>query len=120
MSVSAQPSSHLQAAQADEPEMTGFGEGSMIGAGRAKRDIAESLQDLLGIPVVDETGLRGKYDYSATSRLTDPDAALDLARQLGFDLKPAEKPSRCWLQGERTDPARRKSIGMKLRTPRFR
>jgi hypothetical protein len=50
------------------------------------------LQDLLGVPVIDETGMKGKYDYSATTKLAGSEAAIDLARKLGFDLEPAERP----------------------------
>jgi uncharacterized protein (TIGR03435 family) len=92
MSAAARPSSHLQAAREDEVEMSGGGEGSIFGTRETTRDIAAALQDLLGVPVVDETGMKGKYDYSATSKLAGSEAALDLARQLGFDLKSADRP----------------------------
>jgi uncharacterized protein (TIGR03435 family) len=92
MSASTRPSTHLQAAREDEQEMTGGGEGSIIGTHQTTRNIAATLQDLLGIPVVDEADMNGNYDYSATSSLAGSEAALDLARQLGFDLKPADRP----------------------------
>jgi uncharacterized protein (TIGR03435 family) len=92
MSVSAQASTHLQVAHGDQQEMTGGGEGSIIGTRQTTDNIAAALQDLLGVPVVDETGMKGKYDYSATSHQAGPEAAFDLASQLGFDLKPADRP----------------------------
>jgi hypothetical protein len=92
MSASARPSTALQPAKEGEREVTGGGEGSLIGTNQTTHDIALALQDLLGVPVFDESGMKGKYDYSATSKLAGSEAALDLARQLGFDLKLADRP----------------------------
>ena len=89
MSPSPHPSSALQPAGEDELEVSGGGERSILGTNQTTKDIALALQDLLGVPVVDEGGMSGKYDYSVTSKLSGTEGALDLARQLGFDLKPA-------------------------------
>ena len=66
--------------------MTGGGEGSIIGTNQTTHDIARALQDLLRVPVVDESDMNGKYDYSATRKLAGSEAALDFAGKLGFDL----------------------------------
>ena len=92
MSAATQPSTQIVLAPEDELEMTGAGGGSIIGTSQPTSQIARTLQDLLGLPVVDETGMQGKFDYSATSNLAGSEAAFDLARQLGFDLKLADRP----------------------------
>ena len=56
------------------------------------QDIASAFEGLLNTPVVDGTGLKGKYNYSASSKLSESEAAFDLAHQLGLELKEAEKP----------------------------
>jgi hypothetical protein len=83
--------------------MTGWGEGSIIGTRQTTHVIAAALQGLLSVPVIDETGMTGIYDYSATSSLTGSEAVLDLARQLGFDLKIAYRPVEMLVARQRTN-----------------
>jgi uncharacterized protein (TIGR03435 family) len=45
-----------------------------------------------GIPVIDETGMKGTYNYSASTKLAGTDAAFDIAHQLGLELTPASRP----------------------------
>jgi uncharacterized protein (TIGR03435 family) len=92
MSASTHPSTHFLVSREDEQEMAGGGEGSLIGIRQPTRSIADALQDLLGVPVIDEAGMHGKYDYSATSTLGGSEAAFDLAHQLGFELERADRP----------------------------
>ena len=73
-------------------EMWGGGQGSINGTARTMQDIARVFQGLLNVPVVDETGRKGKYTYLASSKLSEADAAFDMAHQLGLELKPAERP----------------------------
>jgi uncharacterized protein (TIGR03435 family) len=63
---------------------------SIVGRARTMQDIARAFEGLLNVPAVDGTGLKGKYNYSASSKLSEPDAAFDLAHQLGLKLTQAE------------------------------
>jgi len=72
--------------------MTGGSETSLIGTNQTMGDIARQFQDLLKTPVVDETGVEGKYNYSAFSTLPQPDVVFDFAHQLGLELTPAARP----------------------------
>jgi uncharacterized protein (TIGR03435 family) len=92
LTVLGKPSSQLQAAAASDSWMSGGGQGSLIGTAQTSEDIVRTFEDLLEVPVVDGTGLKGKYSYSASSTLSGPDAAFDLAGQLGLNLTPAESP----------------------------
>ena len=86
------PSSQLQPAREDDASMSGGGQGSIIGTGQAMQEIAHAIEDLLNVPVLDETGFRGKYNYSASSKLPPPEAPFDFAHQLGLKLTPADRP----------------------------
>ncbi len=82
----------LQPAGPGDKWTGGGGQGSIIGTAHTMREIAGMLQDLLGAPVLDETGVQGKYNYSVSSELPLPDAAFEYARQLGLRLTPADRP----------------------------
>jgi uncharacterized protein (TIGR03435 family) len=86
------PSRQLQPAISGEKWMCGGGQGSIIGTAQAMQDIASAFEGLLNTPVVDGTGLKGKYNYSASSKLSESEAAFDLAHQLGLELTEAERP----------------------------
>ncbi len=86
------PSSQLQPAMSTENWMCGSGQGSIIGTAQSMRDIARAFEGMLGVPVVDGTGLKGKYDYSASSKLSESEAAFDMAQQLGLELTQEERP----------------------------
>lgn len=86
------PSPNLRPAIGDEQRMSGGGQGSIVGTAQTKADIAQELEYLLGVPVIDATGLKGAYDYSASSKLSGSEAALDLAHRLGLELTQAERP----------------------------
>jgi hypothetical protein len=85
-------SSQLQRAKTNEPSMADALGGSIIGASRTMSDIARSLEPELEAAVVDETGLTGKFDYSALTKLRGEDAAIDWAHQLGLELTEAVRP----------------------------
>jgi uncharacterized protein (TIGR03435 family) len=85
-------SPHLQAAREDGVWMVGRGQRSIIGTAQTMQEIARHLEGLLNAPVIDEAGLKGKYDYSASSDLPDAEAAFELADQLGLKLVPADRP----------------------------
>jgi len=82
----------LQPAINGEKWMCGGGQGSIIGTAQAMPDIARAFEGLLNAPVIDGTGLKGKYNYSALSKLSESEAAFDLAHQLGLALTEAERP----------------------------
>jgi uncharacterized protein (TIGR03435 family) len=82
----------LQPAVNGEKWMCGGGQGSIIGTAQAMQDIAGVFEGLLNAPVVDGTGLKGNYNYSALSKLSESEAAFDLAHQLGLELTAAERP----------------------------
>ena len=86
------PSPQLQPAISGEEWMCGGGQGSIIGTAQTMQDIARAFEGLLNVPVVDGTGLKGTYNYSALSKLSQSEAAFDLAHQLGLELTEAERP----------------------------
>jgi hypothetical protein len=66
--------------------------GSFAGLGQTIKEIAEALEAELKIPIVNETGLTGVFDFSAYSTRSGREAAIDWVRQLGWELKDAERP----------------------------
>ncbi len=86
------PSPEMQPAREDDIEMSGLGQASLIGMAQAMQDVARALEGLLNVPVIDETGLKGRYNYSVSSKLSEAEAVFDFAHQLGLELTPAERP----------------------------
>jgi uncharacterized protein (TIGR03435 family) len=86
------PSTQLQSAANGDKWMCGVGEGSIIGTAQTTEGIARAFQGLLDVPVVDATGWNGTYNYSASTKLTQSEAAVDLAHQLGLELTEAQRP----------------------------
>jgi uncharacterized protein (TIGR03435 family) len=86
------PSSHLQPARQDDVWMVGNGQRSIIGTAQTMQEVARHLEGWLNAPVIDETGLKGKYNYSASSSLPDSEAVFEMAHQLGLELVPADRP----------------------------
>jgi uncharacterized protein (TIGR03435 family) len=82
----------LQPAIDGEKFMCGEGQGSIIGTAQAMQDIAGVFEGLLNTPVIDGTGLKGKYNYSVMSKLSESEGAFDMAHQLGLELTEAERP----------------------------
>jgi|ERR1017187_3498602 uncharacterized protein (TIGR03435 family) len=85
-------SPQLQPARSDEEWMCGGGQGSIIGTAQSMQDIARAFEGWLRVPVADGTGLKRKFDYSASSKLSESEAVFDWARQLGLELTEAERP----------------------------
>ena len=85
-------SPQLQPAKTAEEWMSGAGQESIIGTAQSMEDFARVFEGLLNIPVVDETGIKESYNYSASSKLSQPEAALDQAHQLGLELTESERP----------------------------
>ena len=86
------PTSQLRPARDSEPQMSGGGPGSIIGTAQTMDEIASAFEGELQAPVINETQLKGKYDYSASSKLSEPQFALDLAHQLGLELTKVSRP----------------------------
>jgi uncharacterized protein (TIGR03435 family) len=78
-------------------ETDGFG-GSRLGSGNGKiqmtngsiSSLATVIESVLEKPVVNETGLGGRYDVTLTYE--SPEGLLDAVRKLGFAIEPARRP----------------------------
>ena len=86
------PASHLQPAKEGEVKSSGGREGFESATAGEMKYIASNLEEMLGVPVIDQTGLTGKYDYFISTRLHGPEEAFDMARQLGLTLTEIEQP----------------------------
>ena len=60
-------------------------------SGTAMADIARQIEALVGKPVVDETGLTGRYRYSVPNDLPGPKAAWEIAKQLGLQVSQEDR-----------------------------
>jgi uncharacterized protein (TIGR03435 family) len=86
-------SSQLQLADKKDVPMTGNSvDGTILGTAQTMQEIAGRFEVWLHAPVIDETGMTGKFNYSVSSDRPDPEASLDIARQLGLKLEPADRP----------------------------
>jgi len=54
--------------------------------------LANQLESVVGKPVVDETGITGKFDFSLAYDPSDPNGAIEAMRKLGFKVEPARRP----------------------------
>ena len=86
------PASGIEPGGEDDVPMSGVGQGSLIGTAQSLQDIANALEGLLGAPVMNETGLTGKDNYSVSSKMPQPEAVFDFADKLGLKLAPVERP----------------------------
>jgi uncharacterized protein (TIGR03435 family) len=85
-------SSQLQAAGPADAWVVGGSANSLVGTAQTMSAIARTLEGVLGAPVVDDTGMKGKFNYSASGDLPKPESAFDMARQLGLELTPVDRP----------------------------
>jgi uncharacterized protein (TIGR03435 family) len=75
-----------------------LGPGKISGVGLPMALLCQGLEKGLGKPVVDETGLKGKFDIELKWEQKEPDhlnpqALIDAVRErLGLDLSPAQRP----------------------------
>lgn len=90
--TAAGPSSQLQPAGSSEETMSGCGPEAIFGTARTMPEIAGSLEGVLNAPVVDETTRPGKFNYTASTKASGLEGALDMAHQLGLELTPSERP----------------------------
>ncbi|MGO9095806.1 MAG: TIGR03435 family protein [Bryobacteraceae bacterium] len=54
--------------------------------------LVQALESVAGRPVLDETGITGKYDFTLTYDTHDPQGAVAALRKLGFKVEPARRP----------------------------
>jgi len=54
--------------------------------------LANQLESATGKPVIDETGITGKFDFTLTYDAHDPQGAVAVLRKLGFKVGPAHRP----------------------------
>jgi uncharacterized protein (TIGR03435 family) len=76
------------------PEGSGasWGPGKLKMSGSSPEDLAFCLEDLLHQPVIDETGLKGRYHLELTWDAKKPGSMLKAVReQLGLELAPARR-----------------------------
>lgn len=67
--------------------------GRITAAGMSVADLASSLEDWLGKPVIDETGLKGRYDFELTwDHKKEGDLQAALEAQLGLRAAKAKRP----------------------------
>jgi uncharacterized protein (TIGR03435 family) len=76
--------------------MGGIAEGEAVGVNTTTAYLARSLSRYLQLPVLDETGITGAYDFSLPP--TDPEnhdvvaAALGVVNRLGLTIKRSRGP----------------------------
>ena len=69
------------------------GHGSMKMAGMRMSNLAGMAQTVLRKPVVDKTGITGRYDFTLKYDDARPESLLDQLRELGFALEAATLPT---------------------------
>ena len=55
-------------------------------------ELATALEDSLGKPVVNETGIDGRYDLELSYDPSAPEETVDAVRKAGFEIKPGRRP----------------------------
>lgn len=69
-----------------------YGMGKIVATSQDFSSFSRSLEMILATPIIDETGLKGPYDYSLTWNSTDKEGLKkSLATQLGMELVPARR-----------------------------
>lgn len=66
--------------------------GSLKMTNCAMPGLATMLENALGKPVLDETGIAGDYDFHLTYDRSNPQSAVDAMRKLGFKVEPTRRP----------------------------
>jgi uncharacterized protein (TIGR03435 family) len=70
-----------------------YGPTGFSASGHGLERLAEDLEQFLGRPVLDETGLKDRYDWDVSCDLKKPEAVIAAVRdQLGLQLTPATRP----------------------------
>ncbi len=54
--------------------------------------LARMLEGIIKKPVIDETGLTGRYDFQLSYDRTNPEDAIEAMRKLGFKVEAARRP----------------------------
>ena len=84
--------SQMQPAREGDRWATSTGQESIAGTAQTMQDVARHFEGWLNVPVVDDTGLKGKFNYSASSSLPGLEGALEMAHQVGLKLITADRP----------------------------
>ncbi len=72
--------------------MSRAGLGSLKLTNCAMPALVQALESAAGRPVLDETGIAGKFDFSLTYDAHDPEGAVAALRKLGFKVESARRP----------------------------
>jgi uncharacterized protein (TIGR03435 family) len=83
---------HLTPAAATGGGMSGYWEGKARLVNSSMDDLAQGLEDGLKVPVINETGIDGKYDAELEFPEKDADAAKAALKTTGLELIEAERP----------------------------
>ncbi len=92
MTASGATAPGLQPAAEADTGMIGVGGNSIVGTAQTMYQVASALEGLLHVPVIDETGRIGNFNFAAYSKASPSEAPFDLARQLGVQLTAADRP----------------------------
>jgi uncharacterized protein (TIGR03435 family) len=85
-------SPYMQPSKEGSIRLSTEGEGLMKGTAAEIEDIASEFEHIVEAPVIDQTGVKGQYDYFVSSKLPGAEAAFDMANQLGLKLTRIEQP----------------------------
>jgi len=72
--------------------MSRAGPGSLKLTNCAMPALVQALESVAGRPVLDDTGIAGRFDFSLTYDALDPNGAIAALRKLGFKVEPARRP----------------------------
>src|SRR5262249_23090091 len=91
LQASAGKAASLRASQAPKAQAW-FGRGRIHAEKQRLTQLAQTLENFLGRPVVDETGLTGEYDWDLPYNNVDESLLLNAMRdQLGLDVAPVKR-----------------------------
>jgi RNA polymerase sigma-70 factor, ECF subfamily len=66
--------------------------GGMVATGALAEQVARRMEFVLHKPVILETSLPGKYDFTLSWNPVDPNSIIAAAQQLGFQVTPTRRP----------------------------
>jgi len=106
LQASAGKAASLRASQAPKAQAW-FGRGRIHAEKQRLTQLAQTLENFLGRPVVDETGLTGEYDWDLPYNNVDESLLLNAMRdQLGLDVAPVKRMIEM-LVVEKAEPTKR-------------
>jgi uncharacterized protein (TIGR03435 family) len=84
--------------------MSGYWKGKLKLVNESMDDLASSLESGLEVPVVNETGINGKFDVELEFPAKDAEAAKVALKTLGLELIPEERPIQMLEVSSRKNP----------------